>query len=157
MSANRSIISELHRIAEAHRGELHPSDVVEAARPAKSILHSKFEWDDTEAAEQYRLWQARQLIRVTVTLTGSEDKPILSRVFVSLKSDRSDDGGYRTVQSVMSDPRSRSQLLQDALEDMRLFQRKYRELEELAAIFRVMDATKPKLKKSTSKQKNAGV
>jgi hypothetical protein len=37
--------------------------VVEAARDPNSPLHSAFTWDDAEAAEQYRLAQARVLLR----------------------------------------------------------------------------------------------
>lgn len=149
--SNRTVIGELQRIAQQHGGELHPADVVAAARPKNSILHSRFEWDDTEAAQRYRLWQARQLISITVEYTGTEDRPMLSRVFVSLKSDRTEDGGYRSVQAVMSDPGSRAELLQDALEDMRRFQKKFKQLEELASVFKAMDSVKPKLKSSSDK------
>lgn len=44
-------------------GVLRPADVVDAARNPNSSMHSQFEWDDGEAAEAYRLQQARSLIR----------------------------------------------------------------------------------------------
>ena len=44
-------------------GRLDPKEVVDAARSPKSALHDRFEWDDTTAAEAYRLQQARGLIR----------------------------------------------------------------------------------------------
>jgi hypothetical protein len=43
-------------------GRILPEDVVAAAENKKSPLHSFFEWDPDEAAKQYRLAQARQLI-----------------------------------------------------------------------------------------------
>jgi hypothetical protein len=48
----------------ADYGQLTPANVVAAASAADHPLHSRFEWDDTVAASQYRLVQARELIRV---------------------------------------------------------------------------------------------
>jgi hypothetical protein len=54
---------ELETIRLGHEGKLRPPDVVEAARPKEAILHPLFEWDNSLAAEQYRLHQARNVIR----------------------------------------------------------------------------------------------
>jgi hypothetical protein len=50
-------------LAELHQGRITPEMVVEAARDQNSPLHSAFIWDDAAAAEQYRLAQARVLLR----------------------------------------------------------------------------------------------
>lgn len=50
-------------LADAHDGRLSPDIVVAAAIDPTSPLHSKFEWDDTEAAKEHRRNQARALIR----------------------------------------------------------------------------------------------
>jgi hypothetical protein len=137
--SNPVIVAELKRIAAEHDGELRPSDVVEAARPKNSALHSKFEWDNTEAAERYRLWQARQLISVTVEYIGSGKEAMITRVFVSLTSDRKEDGaGYRATVDVMADAGQRKQLMADAAKDMERFQEKYADLKELAQVFSAM-------------------
>lgn len=136
--SNPAIVAELKRIAAEHDGQLRPQDVVEAAKPIDSPLHSRFEWDDTEAAENYRLWQARQLIAVTVEYIGSGKQAVLSRVFVSLSSDRREGGGYRGLVEVMSDAARREELLTDAVKEMEVFQRKYAELKELSAVFTEM-------------------
>lgn len=57
--------NELSRLYEANSG-LRPSEVVESARPATSPLHDQFEWNNSKAGHEYRLMQARQLIRVTL-------------------------------------------------------------------------------------------
>lgn len=44
-------------------GKIDPHDVIDEARDPDSVLHSHFEWDDTKAAEAYRMDQARTLIR----------------------------------------------------------------------------------------------
>lgn len=42
--------------------EFTPNDVLEAARNPRSPIHRYFDWDDTSAAEKYRLHQARNLV-----------------------------------------------------------------------------------------------
>ena len=127
---------ELRLIARRHRGLLRPHDVVEYARNRRTALHDYFTWDDSKAAHEYRLWQARQLIRVAVTvLTPEVPKP--ARIYVSLRSDRARDaGGYRLTADVLSDSDRREQLLAEALADLQTWQEKYRLLaDELAPVF----------------------
>jgi hypothetical protein len=129
---------ELQRIADESDGVLVPEAVVEAARPEASPLHSRFTWDDSEAAHQYRIWQARQLIRVTVEIVHEGQKEP-SRMWVSLKPDRNNDGGgYRSMISVMSDADMATQLLKDAHEEMESFEQKYSGLKELAEVIGAM-------------------
>lgn len=139
---NPIIITELKRIAAEHRGQLKPSDVVAAARSQDSPLHSQFQWDDTAAAHQWRLEQARQLIRVTVEFVGPKDDQTLTRVFVSLTPDRQEGRGYRTTAAVLSNSEYRAQLLVDAKEEMERFQTKYAGLKELAGVFAAMRKAK---------------
>ena len=55
----------LDRIRIKH-GHLKPEVVVSYAKPDESPLHRVFEWDDAAAAEEYRLIQARTLVRSVV-------------------------------------------------------------------------------------------
>ncbi len=48
---------------ESRSGTLTPQEVVEAARDEGTALHECFTWDDGEAAERWRLEEARELIR----------------------------------------------------------------------------------------------
>lgn len=138
------VVAELQRIANDNGGLLTAEAVVQAAASTRSILHSKFEWDDTEAARKYRLDQARQLIRVTVTYIDREHTTPM-RVFVSLSSDRYvGNGGYRLTTNVLSDAQYRKQLLEDALADMQRYEQKYSHLRELASIFSAYRKVKAK-------------
>ena len=128
------VVSELERIARQHGGRLMPEAVVEAARNSRSILHSFFDWDNTEAAEKWRVHQARNLIRVTVTYIGENDDTPM-RVFVSLHSDRQSKRGYQSTVNVLSDEDMRAELLEDALAELRAFREKYVALKELVAVF----------------------
>lgn len=139
---NPIIVAELKRIAAENGGTLKPVDVVEAARPEESPLHSQFEWNDDEAAEQWRLHQARNLINVVVSVVfppGSRE-PREHSTFVSLSTDRHKGGaGYRVMTEVLSDEQHRAQLLADAKRDMIGFKSRYRELSELADVFSAID------------------
>lgn len=128
------VVVELKRIAKENGGLLQPETVVEEARDESSPLHSRFTWDNTEAAHQYRIWQARQLIRVLVEVIAGTDETC--EVFVSLSPDRErESGGYRIMTEVLSDADMRNQMLGDALDELSLFREKYRKLKELAAVF----------------------
>lgn len=129
---NNPVTNELKRIAEAHGGILKPEAVVQAARSKKSPLHKKFCWDDSKAAHEYRIWQARQLIRVVVEkIEGVEGR---HEVFVSLTRDRKD-SGYRVMTEVLNSAQMRAQMLEDAIRELEFFQNKYRRLRELAGVF----------------------
>ena len=62
MKMTPEAIAEIKAL-EDRRGRLTPEQVVEAARDKASALHDCFEWDDSTAAEKYRLDQARDLLK----------------------------------------------------------------------------------------------
>jgi hypothetical protein len=129
-----NVVDELKKIAAECGGILQPETVVAKARPKSSPLHSRFEWDDSVAGHQYRIWQARKLISVSVEMIQGSDDP--SDVFVSLTTDRENDrGGYRIMTQVLSDDEMRTQMLADALAELECFREKYRRLKELAGVF----------------------
>lgn len=56
-------IAQLNRMVKHNHGKITPKMVVDAARDDDSALHNYFEWDDGVAAENYRMMQARTLLR----------------------------------------------------------------------------------------------
>ncbi len=67
---------ELDRIEKKY-GKITPFFIIEAAKPKDSLLHDCFEWDNDQAAHQFRLRQARQLIaniEVSIISDGKERK-----------------------------------------------------------------------------------
>lgn len=144
MIKSSTVIMELRRIADYNNGVLKPEDVIESARSAKSPIHKAFTWDDTDAAHEYRLWQARQLIRVSVEYIKQPDKKSVEvRAFVSLTPDRQQKGGgYRHTVTVMSNKDMRRQLLSDALAELQVFERKYQGLIELECVFKAAHKVK---------------
>lgn len=133
------IREELKRLAKENDGILTAEAVVASAAVPESPLHGSFTWDDTEAANQYRLWQARQLIRVCVEIIPTAPNVGPVEVFVSLSGDRKEaGGGYRMMSHVLSDKDMRATMLKDAVEEMELFQHRYEQLQELSEVFSAM-------------------
>ena len=138
---SEAFLKELERIRMNHGGILYPHDVVKEAADADNPLHNSFEWDNEKAGHEHRLWQARQIIRITVEAPKDlpEGKPIvLVPRYISLKEDREKDGGYLLLSDVLADKRLREKLLSDAKGDMRFFTRKYEKLNELVQVFESM-------------------
>jgi hypothetical protein len=134
----KTIEKELRRIAKQHGGLLQPKEVVNEARSSKSPLHDRFEWDDSIAAEEYRLEQARQLIRVCVQVLPPATEPV--PVFVSLTSDRKEaGGGYRLTSAVLQKEDLRAEMLKDAFETLEYFRNKFKAFKELSGIVSEID------------------
>jgi hypothetical protein len=80
MARESRISAALDEIAQGQ--PLTPEAVVSTATDPDHVLHESFEWDDTVAGHNHRLWQARQLIRGVKIVTPEGQKT--SR-FVSVK------------------------------------------------------------------------
>ena len=126
---------ELESLEQQH-GKLVRRQVLEKAKDPKTALHQYFIWDKTDAAERYWLETAGALIRaykVWVTIKGGEEVSV--RAFVSLSTDRVNGGGYRSLVNVMDDEDMKATMLDDAIRDLKVFQRKYEMLTELESVF----------------------
>jgi hypothetical protein len=130
-----AIGQHLETLRVKYKGELTPADVVADAKGHNSPLHSFFEWSDSEAAQQYRLQQARGLIRAVVAVIVSDDAPAKrTQAFVHI----ADPGAphYRAVDQAMSSERTREMVLRQAFKEFRAWQKRYEHLEELADLFK---------------------
>lgn len=138
VSDREIVLAELEVIRNQHSGLLKAEDVVAFARDnVDTALHGKFTWDDTEAAEKFRLMQARQVIRVHVKIYPREKQRV--RAYVSMLEDRRKGGGYRSTDEVMQVTALRDQLLYQAHREMKAFVHRYEHLEELAGVIAAMD------------------
>jgi hypothetical protein len=124
----------------ARDGTLKPATVVEEARDPESPLHRHFNWDDTEAAQSYRLIQAGVLIRRIKVMVAPRDGgvPVRVRALVSLESDRGHDG-YRSVEAVLGNTDLTRSMVATALGEFAALRRKYRDLAELSPLFGEID------------------
>lgn len=123
----------IEKLEEKH-GKVTPRIILEASKKANAPLHSCFEWDDTKAAEKYRESQAAAILRnLTVTVeTVEEETPKTVRAFVRATEEKH---SYISIVAAMNNEQLRESLLQAAFDELREFQRKYADLQELAEVF----------------------
>lgn len=123
----------IEKLEEKH-GKVTPRIILDASKKESAPLHKCFEWDDTKAAEKYRETQAAAILRnLTVTVeTVEESTPKTVRAFVKATEEKH---SYISVISAMSNEKLRESLLQAAFDELREFQRKYADLQELAEVF----------------------
>lgn len=111
-----------------------PEEVLEKARNEKSELHKCFEWDDSVAAEKFRLQQARQIIQLLVIVPQKKtDEPV--RVF-SITSQRNT---YQPTRLFLQQPDEYQILLKKAKIELAEFKKRYKTLSELEEIFKCID------------------
>lgn len=107
-------------------GSVTPAQLLEHARNPNCALHRYFDWDDTTAAEAYRLLQARSVIRAVVKfIPNANGNPVSVRAYVSLPSDRDARTGYRAVAEVMDDEAMAAEALEAFSGDLVRLQARY--------------------------------
>lgn len=123
---------ELRRLHDQHGG-LFPEKVVDAARVDTSPLHEHFTWDDSEAAHQHRLNEARFLIReVKIVVHHEPDRVVKVRGFVSVIHE----GERRYMKTERALVEHADQVLEDLRRDIEQLRRKYANLKDFNAAMR---------------------
>lgn len=143
----KEVGAHLEMLRQKFKGELTPRDVLDDAKHDNSPLHSFFEWDEGAAAEQYRLQQARGLIRSVVAIYVSEDKPA-TRVRAYVHVPEVGAPHYRDTQSAMAQVKTRDMVLQQAWRELSAWRARYRDLKQLSELFGAIDETAKKLPKT---------
>lgn len=129
---------EFERI-ERENGKVTAENLINSARPQDSIMHDCFEWNDTEAAEKYRLLEAKnvinQLVKVVVEKDSEQSRG--QRAYVNINPQRGfgSKGDYISIERAMSEEETRKIVLKRALEELIAYKRKYQEFSELSKVF----------------------
>ena len=123
---------QFEQFAQTEEG-LTPQTVLDANRDEDAPLHDSFEWDDTEAAEKYRLNQARHFIRCIVSQveTESGEKSEPQRMFFITTEVQK----YEPLNVILQEKDKYEKLLDTAFKELSAFRRKYEALKELQPIF----------------------
>ena len=111
-----------------------PEEVLAKATDENSELHKCFEWDDTEAANKYRLIQARQIIQMIVIKQEDTKKPEM-RVF-QITTERNT---YQPTILFLEQKDEYQALLDRALRELEAFKVRYSTLSELENIFKEIE------------------
>ena len=138
---------EIERIrANSGKGYIEAEDLLESSREDNAPLHSCFEWDVDKAAEKYRLWQARDIIKhIAVVIQNTPAAPQPVRAFVSI-ADYNDKGKFIQIQKALENNDYRAQVLKNALAELQTFKHKYSVYSELSKVFEAIDGFADSLK-----------
>lgn len=120
--------------------EVKPEQVLDKAKDSNSELHKCFDWNDTSAAEKYRLIQARDVIRHLIVVKHDDEderEPVQFRVM--LKNERTQESGYKQTIVMVKDDDEYKKLLNQAYAELHSFKQKYSCLSELADILALID------------------
>lgn len=119
---------------EIGNDKITPQEMIEKARNEQSELHKCFEWNDTVAAEKYRLQQARTVLSMLVFKPKTEEEQPV-RIF-SLTTEKST---YQPTKQFLVQADEYQDLLKRALVELEAFKRKYRTLNELEEVFKAIE------------------
>lgn len=112
-----------------------PAQILEKARDTKSELHKCFDWNDAEAAEKWRLQQARNIVcNLVYKETSNEPSPSI-RLFFKTDSE----SGYKPTSLILQNKDEYQKLLSRALAELNSFKTKYKTLSELDGVFAAVD------------------
>lgn len=113
--------SELAKLARDLGDKLTPEAVVDFARDETVALHSQFEWDDAEAGSEFRLLQARGLIRRVLVKfdRGAGNQPMNVRAYLNVARGS---GEYRSIDVVRADAGATEAIIGLLLRDLRSVQ-----------------------------------
>lgn len=144
-----TVRDELQAIYE-RRGVLTPGLVVDEARDPSHPLHSKFEWDDTVAAEAHRRQQAQTLIRsVRIRYVGETTDQVSDavRAFTSVRTPAG--YAYQPTLEVIADPLKVRMVLADMKREWQAMRRRWENYEQFWAL---VEADIPKSKEIEADQ-----
>lgn len=117
---------------EAERGSVTKEAFLDVSRPEDAPTHCLFEWDDSKAAEKYRLDQARNTIgnlRIVYVSSNKEKVPIRAFVNVSAKAEKS---MYESISVALLDESKRKNILNRIQGELDAFIQRNNNIEELA-------------------------
>jgi len=132
-----TVAERLKAIYSAH-DDLTERAVLDDARKKTSPLHGYFEWDDSSAAESYRLAQAASLIRrVKVTVIPAPDSdPIRVRAYIARReltasAENIEPGSYIAIEDVAGHTAYEMSVRDSIKRDLVRIKRKYDDTQAL--------------------------
>lgn len=117
---------------------LSPQSLLDASRPKDAVLHDEFEWDDSVAAEEYRLRQAGHIIRCIVVIHekpidgAKKEEAVQVRVYHPTHNTEDEKRGtYENIAVIAKNTGMKARLMQDCLRELKWMQNKYSTLKEV--------------------------
>ncbi len=135
----QKIAARLQRIEEAHSGRLTPEAVVADAGDPESPLHELFEWDDSIAAHQHRLYQARSVIR-SVRMDVRVEQRSVSTVRYVRDPSAGEEQGYVSIASLRTEVDLARETVQTELKRAQSMLQRARNIADVLGLGEELDA-----------------
>lgn len=138
---------------ESSYGEVNPVLLLDASRAEDSPTHNLFTWDDSIAAEKYRLSEAGRAIRdlhieyvsevqeptdMQIKMEINEPVKYVGRAYVNVAMTDGNGlpgaGKFVNIHTAMTNSETRRIVLLNATRELRIFTQKYKKYEELSAV-----------------------
>jgi hypothetical protein len=140
--------AEMEKI-EKRDGFVTNKSLLEAGRPDDSVLHGLFEWNDSKAAELYRLRQANDVItHIHIIVEEHPKQPYRGFVDIQESNGQTEPGRYINIKSAMANEETRKVLLSAALAEMKRFAEKYSQYKELSEVFEAINRVAERLQET---------
>lgn len=134
--ASAQTVGETLERIEKRDGAVTKEAFLEESRPEDSPTHAMFEWNDGIAAEKYRLEQSRWIIADVVVTIEREEEPVKKvAAFANVTLGKHKKAEYNSIEIAMEDEDKRKAVLSNAFDELRAFETKYSEYQELAGVF----------------------
>ena len=134
------IVGKVFEGLEKKFGSVTPENFLEASRPEDSPTHKEFEWDDTKAAENYRLQQSQRVINDLRIEVVVKEKPFKVPAYVNISREDRGTSKYQQVTRVFQVAETREIVLARAREELERFRVKYEKFEEFASVIEAIKA-----------------
>lgn len=133
LKIDANIVGGVLEQLEEKNGGVTATAFLDASRPEDSPTHSVFEWNDSKAAESWRLHQSRTTInalRVTYVDDSGED----IKVSAFVRTNAGERTTYENIQSALSDEAKKEIVLTRLRNEVESLILRNRHIEELADI-----------------------
>ena len=125
----------LFALEEQHQG-ITAELILQQATSKLSPLHDWFEWNNKIAAHEYRLEQARRLVRsIAITMQYPDGE----RQVRAFKIIRNGETSYKSIIKIQSNEIYRQQIIQNAFAELKAWERRYKDYSELKDALAMVD------------------
>lgn len=130
VSGDPQVIGETLETLRKEKGHLTTEQVLSSASDPSSPIHGNFNWDDASAAVQHRQWEARQLIKSVVIVTGERKFPAPAFVHVTV-APNVPERHYQSTIVAVKDRDIWEEVMKEVLADLAKTEKRLRDLQQV--------------------------
>jgi hypothetical protein len=132
-------------ITNSQGGNLTPQDIVSHAKSSTSPLHDFFEWDDTIAAQAWRLQQASYMMRSIHVVIKINERKETTRFLWNVRESPADADDkparvYVSINRVLAEEELREQVIEEALHQLTSWRARYKQYQEFRGVVEAIEA-----------------